>query len=179
MINLKSKQSGTFSVEFALLGVVFATLLIMTGDIIIKLSIQGKLDRLSYSLVNVLKERTQLYGKDNNTLTADDARALYIVAQNSLERTTGDFSQSNFSGSFEMLTFDLNGRQDTTTINEGGGCELTDTIQDLQALSMMTSWGRRATLYRVTLCYETDNWAGELLETDFTTVQSSSVMMGR
>jgi tight adherence protein F len=34
-------------------------------------------------------------------------------------------------------------------------------------------------LYRVTLCYETDNWAGELFETDFTTVQSSSVMMGR
>lgn len=165
--------------EFALLGVVFSTLLIMTGDIIIKLSMQGKLDRLSYSLVNVLKERTQLYGKNNNTLTVDDAEALYLVARNSLERTAGDFSQSNLSGSFEMLTFDLNGRQETTTINRAGGCGLTETIQDLQALSMMTSWGRRATLYRVTLCYETDNWAGELLETDFTTVQSSSVMMGR
>ncbi|MEZ8284593.1 tight adherence pilus pseudopilin TadF [Vibrio splendidus] len=179
MINLRYRQTGTFSVEFALLGVVFATLLILTGDVIIKLSIQGKLDRLSYSLVNVLKERTQLYGKNDNTLTTDDAKALYKVARNSLERTTGNYSQANLSGTFEMLSFDLNGNSNTTTVKRGGGCTLTETIQGLQALSMMTSWGRRATLYRVTLCYETDNWAGELFETDFTTVQSSSVMMGR
>lgn len=179
MTNSRFRQKGTFSVEFALLGVVFATLLIMTGDVIIKLSVQGKLDRLSYSIVNVLKERTQLFGKNDYTLTQDDADSLYTVVQNSLERTMGNDSDDNLSGSFEMLTFDLSGSPHTTTIHRGGGCTLQQTVSDLQDLSMMTSWGRRATLYRVTLCYETDNWAGELFDMDFTTIQSSSVMMGR
>nr|PMI79656.1 ATP-binding protein [Vibrio lentus] len=178
-MNLRSKQSGTFSVEFALLGVVFMTLLVMSGDIIIKLSMQGKLDRLSYSLVNVLKERTQLYGTDVNTLTRKDAITFIRVARKSLSRTTENYKKDNLSGTFEMLTFDTNGQSKVTELKRGGGCTLTENIQALEDLSMMTSWGRRATLYRVTLCYETDNWAGQLFNSDFTTVQSSSIMMGR
>ena len=55
-LNLKSKQRGVFSIEFAIVGVVFSLLLAFSGDVIMKISIKGKLDRLSYSLVNVLKE---------------------------------------------------------------------------------------------------------------------------
>ena len=174
-----SKQKGNFSIEFALLGVVFATLMIFTSDLVVKLSMQGKLDRLSYSAVNILKERTQLYSPNNSEITNASALELHQIIAQSLQRTTGDYSNANMSSTFESLTFSDNTTSALTTINQSGGCSLAQTLQDYDALSMITSWGRRASLYRVTICYETDNWAGELLDANFTTIQSSSIMMGR
>ncbi|OAJ95587.1 tight adherence pilus pseudopilin TadF [Vibrio bivalvicida] len=179
MINSKSSQRGVFSIEFALLGVVFSTILIFTADIIVKLSVQGKLDRLSYSLVNVIKERTQFYGKDNFDIDNKMVTDIYQIATGSMQRTMGSYQANNVGGEFELLKFDLNGKPSVTLISKGKGCSLGQTISQQEGLSMVTSWGRRATLYRVTLCYETDNWAGPLFDEEFTTIQSSSLMMGR
>lgn len=179
MINLRSKQRGAFSIEFALLGVVFSTMLIFTADLVVKLSVQGKMDRLSYSLVNIIKERTQLYGKDNYDIDQAMVADIYSVARSSLNRTLGGYDSANFGGEFELLQFDFEGNASVSTIEQGRGCQLDQTISQMQDLSMVTSWGRRATLYRVTLCYETENWAGDLFDEDFTTIQSSSIMMGR
>ncbi|MBV7299183.1 ATP-binding protein [Enterovibrio sp. NIFS-20-8] len=178
MTHLPFKQRGTFSVEFALLAVVFAAFIILTGDIVIKLSMQGQLDRLSYSMVNVLKERTQLYDPDFMEIDSQSTRELNSIISHSLGRMVSNYDASKMGTTFESLTFP-NGRQTLDTIEQGGGCQLTDTLADHQDLSMMTSWGRRASLYRVTICYETDNWAGASFDTEFTTVQSSSIMMGR
>lgn len=146
---------------------------------VVKLSVQGKLDRLSYSLVNVIKERTQLYGKDNFSIDESIVAEVYAIAISSLKRTMGSFEENKIGGEFELLQFVSGGTADITRINMGTGCELPSSIKQQQALSMMTSWGRRATLYKVTLCYETENWSGKLLDKEFSTVQSSSIMMGR
>lgn len=76
--NLKSKQRGIFSIEFAIVGICFSLLLAFSGDVIIKLSIKGKLDRLSYSLVNVLKERTQLYGMDYQLTSEEEIGRAHV-----------------------------------------------------------------------------------------------------
>nr|WP_216607665.1 tight adherence pilus pseudopilin TadF [Vibrio tubiashii] len=162
-----------------MLGVVFSTMLIFTADIVVKLSVQGKLDRLSYSLVNVIKERTQFYGKDNYDIDNKMVADIYKIATGSMQRTMGSYQASNVGGEFELLKFDLNGNPTATRISKGTGCSLAQTISQQEDLSMVTSWGRRATLYRVTLCYETDNWAGSLFNEEFTSIQSSSLMMGR
>lgn len=179
MTSLRSKQRGLFSIEFALLGVMFSTMLIFTADIVVKLSVQGKLDRLSYSLVNVIKERTQLYGKDNYDIDSSMVADIYKIAEGSLSRTMSSYDAKNVGGEFELLKFDLDGKQLVTSISQGRGCTMSDTIAQKSDLSMVTSWGRRATLYRVTLCYETENWAGPLFGENFTTIQSASIMMGR
>lgn len=176
MINSRSKQKGTFSIEFALLGVVFSTMLLFTADTVVKLSVQGKLDRLSYSLVNILKERTQLYGKDDHSLTNAMANELFGFAQGSLSRTLGSYESDRLHGDIEVLSFDQNNRMSTDSRTLNGGCNGSQSITNFQSLSMTTSWGRRAALYRVTLCYDSDNWA---FDGDDTTLLSSSLMMGR
>ena len=180
MTNLKFKQGGNFSVEFAIVGLFFGLMLVFSGDVIIKLSVKGKLDRLSFSLVNVLKERTQLYGEDYKIKPAE-ATSLQTIAEHSLGRTLGTFDNSKFGILVEELTFSAIGAANPLNPFPLGSqsCEVSKTLAELAYLSVVTSWNRQASLYRVTLCYETDNWAGSLLGTDFTTVSSSSVMIGR
>lgn len=176
MINSRSKQKGAFSIEFALLGVVFSTMLLFTADTVVKLSVQGKLDRLSYSLVNILKERTQLYAKDDHSLTNSMAQELFGFAQGSLNRTLGDYESIRLRGDIEVLSFDHNNRLSTDSKTLNGGCNSSQSIRHFESLSMTTSWGRRAALYRVTLCYDSNNWA---FDGDDTRLVSSSIMMGR
>ncbi len=174
------KQKGTFSIEFAIVGAFFAVLLMFSADIIIKLSVKGKLDRLSYSLVSLAKERTQLYSKEDYTLESSDITLLYTVGKNSLNRTIGDFNSNNFSMQVEEITNDSGYK----TYTKNNGCTVSSTLQQLEnnsdtKLSVVTSWGRNSAIYRVTLCYETDNLVAGLLDNGFTTVQSSAMVIGR
>lgn len=180
MTNSISKQKGNFTIEFAIVGVVLAVLLVFSMDIIIKLAYKGKLDRLSYSLVNVAKERTQLYGEDFS-VTEPDATALFNIATNSLRRTTDSFAADRLGMVIEGLTFADIGQANSANVFELGNynCALPQNIGDMQDLSVVTTWGRQARLYRVTICYETDNLFGDLLGGEFTRVRSSSVIVGR
>lgn len=180
MALFKCKQSGNFTVEFAIVGLFFALLLVFSGDVIIKLSVKGKLDRLSFSLVNVLKERTALYTVKYQ-INAAEALAMQSIAVNSLSRTLGNFDAGKFGILVEDLTFaaiDKPNPLNSFPLGEQK-CAPANTLDKLANLSVVTSWGRQATLYRVTLCYETDNWIGDLLGSAFTTVSSSSIMIGR
>lgn len=177
---LMARQKGTFSIEFSFVGLFFGVLLMFSADLIIKISVKGKLDRLSYSLVNIAKERTQLYAKEDYTLEYDDIDLLYDVGKNSLNRTMGQFDDSKFSMFVEEMTND-SGYQHYA---RGSECNVSKTLNDLESndntkLSVVTSWGRDSSVYRVTLCYETDNLVAGLLGNGFTTVQSSSAMIGR
>jgi len=181
VINLKStKQSGNFTVEFSIVAIFFSLQLVFSGDVIIKLSVKGKLDRLSFSLVNVLKERTQLYS-ESYQIKQSEAAALKKIAVNSLKRTYGNFKGENFGFLVEEQTFsDIAAPNALSKFNLGAQrCAVAKSLGQLQHLSVVTTWNRQATLYRVTLCYETDNWIGGLLGKEFTTVSSSSVMIGR
>ncbi|CAH0540328.1 hypothetical protein VMF7928_02773 [Vibrio marisflavi CECT 7928] len=180
MTNSTSKQKGNFTIEFAVVGVALALLLVFSMDVIVKLAYKGKLDRLSYSLVNVAKERTQLYGEDFQ-MTEPDATALFNIASNSLRRTAGSFELDGLGMVVEGLTFSGVGVPNNASVFELGNydCRLPQNIGDLQDLSVVTSWGRQARLYRVTICYETENLFGRVLGGEFTRVRSSSVIVGR
>lgn len=179
MIRSAIKQRGNFTIEFALVGVIFSLLLVFSGDVIIKLSVKGKLDRLSFSLVNVLKERTQLFDEDYQ-ITSSEAKSINEIARNSLRRTLMTYENDRLGVLVEELTFsDIGTPNILKSFSYEGGCVVTNTLAELEYLSVITSWDRQASLYRVTACYETDNWSGELLGEEFTTVSSSSVIIGR
>ena len=180
-INSKSSQKGTFTIEFAFVGLFMGILFMFTGDAIAKLSMKGKLDRLSYSATSLVKERTQLYGEDYLTTDAD-ANVVFDVVSGSLERTTGSYEDERFGMVIEEQTYTADQTANPLkTLRRGvQQCELEQTLGDLQSnLSVVTSWGRQATLYRVTLCYSTDNMVEELLDNGFNMVSSSSVVIGR
>lgn len=179
--SMAKKQQGTFSVEFAIVGLMFSFLLVFSGDVIIKLSMKGKLDRLSYSMVNILKERTQLYNEDYK-ITQAEASELNTISRGSLTRmSASSFNTNDLQVIVEELTFADIGRPNAVrTFNFGRQiCSLNTTLADLEHLSVVTSWDRQATLYRVSLCYETENWVGELLGGDFRVVSSDAVIIGR
>lgn len=178
--NLKSKQRGIFSIEFAIVGVFFSLLLVFSGDVIIKLSVKGKLDRLSYSLVNVLKERTELYGMDYQ-LTKKEVDSLNIIAKNSLSRTFGAFDENRYGMLVEELSFSEIDVPNPIISEQRGTetCHVGESIDNLKKLTVLSVRGRTMPLYRVALCYETDNWFGRLGEKSYTTVMSDSIVIGR
>lgn len=178
--NLKSKQQGTFSIEFAMVAVFFSLLIAFSGDVIIKLSLKGKLDRLSYSLVNVLKERTQLYDTDYQ-LTSTEVDDIDTIAQHSLQRTFGRFEPSHYGLLVEELSFKQVGEANPAIYESRGGveCRIKQTIDGLESMTVVTNRGREMPLYRVTVCYQTDNWIGDILGREFTHVMSDSVVIGR
>ncbi|GAB2651537.1 tight adherence pilus pseudopilin TadF [Vibrio panuliri] len=184
MISLTSKQRGTFSIEMAIVGVFFSLLFVFSGDVIIKLTHKGKLDRLSYSLVNIVKERTQLYSKSYR-LTDANVNTAIKIAKASFKRTTNQFDATSFGYVVESVTFDQAHKpiydvfrsQNSPTL--GIRCNVAKTLNNMTHLSKITTWGRPSSLYRVTLCYETDNWIGDLLGESFTRVQSDALMIGR
>lgn len=181
----RGKQKGTFSVEFAIVAVVFAVFLAFTNDMVVKMSMKGKLDRLSFSAVSVIKERTQLYEKSGTvdyTMSSAEVGSIYTVLERSMQRTTSSFSSSKFGMLLEEQTYASDGtRNALATFTQGANqCQVTTSLTSLESdLAVTTSWGRKSTLYRVTLCYETDNGVAGLLDNGFTTVTSSSVILGR
>ncbi len=183
MTNLISKQKGTFSVEFAIIGVIFGVLLVFSADVVVKLTIKGKLDRMSYSAVNVLKERTQFF--DNTTkITRPQARALESIIVNSLTRTMGNFTSANLTMVIEELRFPSvahSGLHQAYQLPTSSSvhCQPSTTMMSLRDLSVETTWGRRTPLYRVTLCYQSNNWFGNLINTRFDLVSSHAIAIGR
>ncbi|MHA2937455.1 tight adherence pilus pseudopilin TadF [Vibrio sp. RC27] len=174
----KQRCSGNFTVEFAIVGIAFSLLLVFSADIIIKLAIKGKLDRMSYSAASIIKERTQLFDEEYNIDEGATAQGqdTYNYVSASLARTMNNFDQTNFGYVLDVFTFDGSTVSKTPAYKTGITC--TD-VEPASGLFITTSWGNTVTLYQVTLCYQTDNWFGALVGKTFNRVQSYSAVMGR
>lgn len=181
MLKLHKDRSGTFMVEFAIVGVAFALALAFCADTVIKMSVKGKLDRMSYSGVTIIKERTQLFNDSNFTITQGQFTQADKIIQNSLKRTMTNFDSNKFGSLLEVQTYQTNSAMTPNTLIKFKGAGLTCTPPNTldPNLAVVTSWGRKTTLYRLTLCYETENWYGELVGEDYKMVSSSSLMVGR
>ena len=184
---LRSRQTGVFTIEFALVASIIAMFLVFISDVVGKQSMHGHLQRLSYSGVNVIKERTQLYTPE---LYPDEyveisniqAKQLFQLLQNSMQRTMSGFNSSAFGMHLEQVLFednDLNKPVPTPVKQRGMACVPKQKLESMSDLFLETSWENAAPLYRVTLCYKSDNWFGSLVDTEFTTVSASSIMIGR
>nr|WP_159063831.1 tight adherence pilus pseudopilin TadF [Thaumasiovibrio occultus] len=181
--NSLKRQRGTFTVELALVAGVMIFVLAFTTDVVVNQSIKGKLDRMSYSLVNVLKERTQLYSNDD---VVDDLEIdqLYDIARDSLQRTMGQFDNALLGMYVEQQKFTnddqpIEPQVGVHLFSRGANCLPPDTLRSQSDLSVVTTFDRRAILYKVTLCYQGNNWFGSLMGDDYGRIRSYSVMLGR
>jgi len=179
---LKCKQRGAFAVEFSIVAAVFALILVFSGDIVMKLALKGKLDRLSYSLVNVMKERTQLYGESND-ITRAQAQDLNDIARGSLRRTLGSFDESRYGILIEEQGFDGVGLSQAKPLKRyqfgARPCLVKQDLAALKSMSVVSSWGRQVPLYRITLCYQSENWIGSVVGKDYKSVASDAILIGR
>lgn len=178
---LHVNQHGNFIVEFAIVGVFFSLLLVFSADIVVKLAYKGKLDRMSYSAVNIIKERTELAGADKFDLRPDaedvlgEFSLLYETVLSSLKRTSASFDENKFGFHLHVVNYDKERNLDRHD-NRGINCQPSKPRKELD---FITTFGRHATLYQVTLCYDTPSWYGQIIGQDFSRVSSRSVVMGR
>lgn len=177
-------------VEFAIIGVFFALLLVFSADLVVRLAYQGKLDRMSYSAANIIKERTELANADQ-VANADQAdlfvlrpdagdvlgefSLLYETVLSSLKRTSASFDENKFGFHLHVVNYD-NERNIDSHDNRGIDCQPSKPRKELD---FITTFGRHATLYQVTLCYDTPSWYGQIIGQDFSRVSSRSIVMGR
>ena len=180
-------QSGTFVVEFAVISFILALLIAFCGDLVVRLSTKGKLDRAAYSAVTVIKERTALFDQvDLHLLESDDQSQQFSdlkdIVKGSLVRTLGtSFSAENFGMTLDVIGYSLDGQLMSAisfTLNEDEGisCEPAVAMNTLLSSLQLDS---TPSLYRVTLCYQTENWFGELLGKDYGIVSSNAMSVGR
>jgi tight adherence protein F len=176
----RHSQRGVFAIEFALVGVFFAALLVMTEDVVIKQSIKGKLDRLSYSLVNIIRERTQLYAKSTDMDLAQ-ANDLLKIARRSLNETMSNFDDSKLGLIVEQQRFKGDFSPEPVVRFKLGSynCEPSKSIDTRTDLAPVSLLGRKVTLYQVTLCYQSENLYGDLMGGTYELVRSSSITLER
>lgn len=173
---VRRKQSGTFAVEFAVLAFGLAVLIAFCGDVVIRLSTHGKLDRIAYSTVSMIRERTALFsGVDMTASDSTQFNDLLSIAQGSLQRVMGAYEGEKFGMVLEVLTFDDAGVvQSLVTFKDSddSNCQVSTALAAIIADSATS-------LYRVTLCYETDNWFGGIVGKDYGLVSSNALSVGR
>lgn len=173
-------QQGSFIIEFALFSVFFSTLILFTADIVIKQDLAGQLDRLSYSAVNLLKERSELYQR-NAEIDQAQVDQIKALLDSSLNRSYNNFIAGDFSIKVEQQLVD--GDNNTTTgdtLNRGDficnpAQSLASLVANVPELAPITNSGNRANLYQATLCYRAKDFIGN----GTSTIRAFSFSLGR
>lgn len=178
MVSKSVGESGNFTVEFALILSTFIFIFLFSGDLVYRLVLQGKIDRTSYSLVNIIKARTQFFGRDGN-VTSTQANTLYQIAINSFHRNFNNFDENELGLIVESQTFWDIAHANSPKRYILGGLSCTQPTGNMSETSVVTSWGRQAPVYRVTICYKAKSMLGSLAGHAYPAVYSSSVMIGR
>ena len=155
-------KRGSVTIEFIFMLMLLTFIFAFLADFVIVRSTQGKLDNASYSLVNVLRERIQLFGDNGTaTLTDDDLHDFEKVARGLLYGDKNDDNQKVF------IVLEHFWREPGSTSNKferlpssSNGCEPYRKIEELVHLSPNSeiNEGRKIPLYQVTLCAETNSF---------------------
>lgn len=174
---MKNKQQGAFTVELAFVLFFTSALLIFTGDIALQLLNRMNLDRVSYSLVNILKERTRFY-EENPIVTVREVEDMDILAARLLGYPKTS-EAAPYGIRVEWLVDDSYAAIDKG-IEGGTPCRPDDSLKDKASLVPTSSADKTFPLYQVTLCLKTDSWFNQFWgDSERHYIHSSSVMPGR
>lgn len=147
----------------------------------------GKLDRISYSLSGMIRERTRLYNGDNK-LTEKQVSQLKMLADKMLSNS--GLSKPDVAITIETVHF--NPTQSPTAENKVidntktlsfsiGSCEPDKPLKELTQLSPFSNAGRWMPLYQVTLCLPASSWHNTLFSQrgNAISIKSSAITIER
>lgn len=165
--NILSDTQGAVIIEFSF--IVLTMIIFIKGLISISeyYSTIGKLDRISYSLAGIIRERTRLY--KNNELTQLQVNQLKKIADNML--SDSGLSEANLAIKIETVHFNATQSSEaedkvidnTKSLSfSSGSCEPDKPLKALTQLSSFSNVGRWIPLYQVTLCLPADTWYNSL-----------------
>ena len=172
-----SRQRGVFVIEMALLLFFIAALLLFTGDIAMQLFKRVDLDRTSYALVNIVRDRTRFY--DGRWLLSQQDTSDMSKLAGRLLRGNGQFGlrvESLRNGHYQVFN--------RPSSNGGVMCTNINPLNSASAAALVpvTKTGKSFALYQVTLCAEVDDWFNKFMKNNSgntSLLQSNSVVVGR
>jgi len=174
-----------------MISIVLVIFMFFLADLVLRQATVGKLDRLSYSIAGVLRERVQLYSSSEE-LKKHEIEQIYRLAQRMLNDMNPEADTSQLKIQVEQLFFapraDLT--DDSKHLLPGNtwmmgvkdnDCHPPKALTELKELSPRGSYGRWVPLYQVTLCLPTNSWFKQLTQgkNDPLLMSSSSTVMLR
>ncbi|CNI66698.1 tight adherence pilus pseudopilin TadF [Yersinia intermedia] len=157
-IDFIKNNNGSAIIEFSFVILIIMLLIKLLISVTEHQSTIGKLDRISYSLAGIVRERNRLYS-DDKMLTQNNVNDLTNLAHNML--STSGISSNNFAITVATLHFNPtesaepnNKIIDDTKSEEFsvGTCHPITSLREMADLSPYSNRGRWVPLYQVTLC---------------------------
>ncbi|MBW5817163.1 pseudopilin [Yersinia kristensenii] len=149
----------------------------------------GKLDRISYSIAGIVRERTRLYDNDN-VLTQAQVEKLKQLTEQMLLNSGAHYN--NIAIKIETLHFNdtdspnlidkIIDERNSLSLSAGTvACNPTQPLHEMDSLSPYGNTGRWIPLYQVTLCLPTIPWYSTLFspETPAPAIKSSAITIER
>ncbi|WP_145536880.1 tight adherence pilus pseudopilin TadF [Yersinia kristensenii] len=149
----------------------------------------GKLDRISYSIAGIVRERARLYDNDNVLTQAQVEKLKQLTEQMLLNSGT---HYNNIAIKIETLHFNdtdspdlidkIIDERNSLPLSAGTvACNPTKPLHEMDSLSPYGNTGRWIPLYQVTLCLPTIPWYSTLFspETSAPAIKSSAITIGR
>ena len=174
------RQQGSFTVELLFILVALWGVYLFGADLSHQLLVRAKLDRSSFALVNVIKERTRYFDADvlagqNLPVTDSELEDMAKVASRMLNTPV-----DNVAIKIESLTNKVNVAEFSTSKYRSLNCK-TDSILEHADLAPIEK-GVVYPLYRISLCEEQSSWFKPFFNSGTSTtvkIGSSSIMPGR
>lgn len=187
--SLWTDRRASVSVEFVMISIALIFFIFFLTDLVIRQATIGKLDRVSYSVAGILRERIQLYDA-RETLNQQDVNAIADLARRILTDMNSTIDLSQMSMHVEEMHFEdpIRLGDDRKQIKlykswdsgSSGQCLPPQPLNQLQQLTPRGSYGRWVPLYQVTVCLPTFSWFTRLTSSDEKPVMSSfSIVMLR
>lgn len=167
-----NKQKGSFVIELAFVLMFLCLLTLFTADIAMQLFTRSKLDRVSYSLVNVLKERKRLYSS-RYEITHSDYIGMKNIAEKLLDNQNIGLMIKGYDGNHQF----------SIDIFPQGKHQCKDIPLNKNLIPINTtniSKSVKFPVYQVTICQKYHSWFGLVTHgsKEFL-IQSTSVIPGR
>ncbi|AYO18907.1 membrane associated secretion system protein [Vibrio owensii] len=172
--NFRRRQTGAFAIELAFVLVGLIMIFYFMTDLSHKLLVRADLDRTSFSLANILKERTRYYD-ERFELNANDASDMTTLAARLMNTTANS------------VAIKIEALHDRAVLNEFTSDEYTNLSCSAPSITTRSDLapvenGNIFSLYQVTLCEENDSWFAQVWgdsSSPTITITSSSVVIGR
>ncbi|WP_417347719.1 tight adherence pilus pseudopilin TadF [Ferrimonas sp.] len=173
-LNTPNRQEGAFAIEMAFVLAFLVTLFLFSADLSQQVLNRAKLDRVSYSLVNLVKERQRFY-EGRIALSQADFLQIRDIAARLLNKSQVE-DREQFGITVQSL---VEGNQTSFSKSFAGdtACEPDNSIASLSALVPENDEGKRFPLYQVTLCMTSSSWYDRAIGQHL--ISATSVMPGR
>ena len=169
-----NKQAGVFSIEMAFVLIGMCAALYFCFDLGYQQIRKSQLERVSYSLVSVLKERTLFYQKKEQVST-EEVNDLHLLAV----RLLNIKNNSQVSVVVDQRIQGQPSTQIRSTISQVISCKPHQMLSDKFDITLEKT-GKKAPVYQVTVCQQIPAWfesviSGEAKNSRILQVQSTFI----